>query len=524
MPIQPTYPGVYIEEVPSGVRTIAGVSTSVTAFIGRTLRGPENKPVTVFNIGEFNRIFGGMWTKTPMGYAIDDYFANGGAEAIILRLFEEDGVDTGDAASFSHDSLNLVAANPGEWGNNLSATISHPEDAAAAAEFAKRYPGVTAGDLFNLVVRDSDTGAAETYLNITHIDSARRVDRVLAEKSSLARLALDGSLDPDIPASRPSVGTTVSGDDGKDGTPLTNAKIIGDPDKKTGIYALKQADIFNILCIPPDQRGISIDKTIWEKAAQFCKEQRAFLIVDPPSDWHDKPLEAAQDIKAKLLLSPLIPLSNADNAAVYFPDLMKRDPLLDGQINQFAPCGTVAGIMARTDLKRGIWKAPAGLEATINNAENLAVNMDDNGNGLLNPLGVNSLRSFKNTGKVCWGSRTLKGSDALSDDYKYVPVRRLALYIEESLYRGTQWVVFEPNAEPLWAQIRLNVGSFMQRLFLQGAFKGTSKKEAYFVRCDATTTSADDINRGIVNIAIGFAPLQPVEFVIMQIQQIRSTI
>jgi len=196
--------------------------------------------------------------------------------------------------------------------------------------------------------------------------------------------------------------------------------------------------------------------------------------------------------------------------------------LRDGQVDAFLPCGAVAGIMARTDVNRGVWKAPAGIEATLSGAEGLTVNMTNEENGLLNPIGVNCLRSFPNIGRVVWGARTLKGHDQLSDDYKYVPVRRLALFIEESLYRGTQWVVFEPNDEPLWAQIRMNVGAFMQRLFRQGAFQGASPRDAYFVKCDAETTTPDDVNRGIVNIVVGFAPLQPAEFVIISIQQIRN--
>jgi phage tail sheath protein FI len=148
------------------------------------------------------------------------------------------------------------------------------------------------------------------------------------------------------------------------------------------------------------------------------------------------------------------------------------------------------------------------------------VNLTDDEHGTLNPLGVNCLRTFPVTGRVVWGARTLRGADILADDYKYVPVRRLALFLEETLYRGTQWVVFEPNDEPLWAQIRLNVGAFMQNLFRQGAFAGTTPREAYFVKCDSETTTQADVDLGRVNILVGFAPLKPAEFVIIQIQQI----
>ncbi len=150
--------------------------------------------------------------------------------------------------------------------------------------------------------------------------------------------------------------------------------------------------------------------------------------------------------------------------------------------------------------------------------------MTDPENGLLNPLGINCLRTFPTFGAVVWGARTMRGADAAADEYKYVPVRRLALFIEESLYRGTKWVVFEPNDEPLWAQIRLNVGAFMHNLFRQGAFQGTTPREAYFVKCDKETTTQNDINLGIVNIAVGFAPLKPAEFVIIKIQQMAGQI
>lgn len=162
--------------------------------------------------------------------------------------------------------------------------------------------------------------------------------------------------------------------------------------------------------------------------------------------------------------------------------------------------------MARTDSQRGVWKAPAGTDAALSGAQGLETVLNDAENGALNPLGINCLRSFPVTGQVVWGARTLRGADQLADEYKYIPVRRLALFIEESLYRGTQWVVFEPNDEPLWSQIRLNIGAFMQNLFRQGAFQGRTPREAYFVKCDKETTTQSDIDLGIVNIHVGFAP------------------
>lgn len=208
------------------------------------------------------------------------------------------------------------------------------------------------------------------------------------------------------------------------------------------------------------------------------------------------------------------------NAAVYFPRTRISDPLARGRMRSIAPSGTIAGLYARTDTQRGVWKAPAGTDARLRNVQSLDYSLTDLENGALNPLGVNCLRTFPVYSNICWGARTMEGADALASDWKYVPVRRLTLFLEESLYRGTKWVVFEPNDEPLWSQIRMNVGAFMQDLFRKGAFQGTTPRDAYFVRCDSETTTQADIDSGIVNVEIGFAPLKPAEFVILKIQQI----
>jgi phage tail sheath protein FI len=255
----------------------------------------------------------------------------------------------------------------------------------------------------------------------------------------------------------------------------------------------------------------------------YCVSRRAILIVDPPAAWGANKETAAATAKAKLGDLGLTGEA-ARNAALYFPRVTESDPLLDGQLDTFAPSGLVAGVMARTDVQRGVWKAPAGLDAAVNGIQGLQANLNDQENGLLNPLGINVLRTFPVAGRVVWGARTLRGADQLADDYKYVPVRRTALYIEESLYRGLKWVVFEPNDEPLWAQIRLNAGAFMHNLFRLGAFQGKTPQEAYFVKCDKETTTQNDINLGIVNIVVGFAPLKPAEFVIIQLQQIAGQI
>lgn len=188
-------------------------------------------------------------------------------------------------------------------------------------------------------------------------------------------------------------------------------------------------------------------------------------------------------------------------------------------MTSFGPSGVVAGVFARTDARRGVWKAPAGRDAVLKGVQDVSIPLDDSENSSLNSLGINCLRNLPGVGPTVWGSRTYAGADPLAAEAKYIPVRRLTLFLEESLYRGTQWAALEPNDEPLWAQIRLNVGSFLHSLFLQGAFQGTSPRDAYLVHCDRETTTQNDIAQGIVNIVVGFAPLKPAEFVILRIQQ-----
>jgi hypothetical protein len=376
--------------------------------------------------------------------------------------------------------------------------------------------------LFNLTVSELDGAGnklqSETFLNVSvQSGDARFVPRVLKDGSSLIQVKRNAA-DTDwiVPNVAPSSGT-VKAKGGADGGSLKDADYLGDQAKKTGIFALEKADLFNMLCLAPEDQDIST--AVVAAAASYCEKRRAMLLVDPPSTWINKTaaVAGAQDLQANVG-------TNSANAAIFFPRLKELNPLRDGQIDQFVPCGAVAGVFARTDGQRGVWKAPAGIDATLVGVPQLTVPITDAENGELNPLGVNCLRAFPVIGRVVWGARTMRGADILTDDYKYVPVRRLALFLEESLYRGTKWVVFEPNDEPLWAQIRLNVGAFMHNLFRQGAFQGTTPAAAYFVKCDKETTTQNDINLGIVNIIVGYAPLKPAEFVFIKIQQIAGQI
>jgi Bacteriophage tail sheath protein len=532
---QTSYPGVYIEEVPSSVHTVAGVATSITACVGRTWRGPVGEPVTVFSYADFERQFGGLSRDSSASYAIQQFFLNGGTQAVVVRVVNDDANGSIAAAPATIDLITgttLAAANPGSWGRNLRITVNH--DVSNPADTS----------LFNLFVFDDPdskadaaarggSGARETFRNVSMTtDNPRFVTKILEQQSALVRMDTLGAQRPDEQDDVASAAN--SGSDGvlvgtvSAATAAAANEIIGDATDKTGLHALLKTDLFNLLCLPPlvftrqvsatenERLDVDIPMNVWTEAAQFCVDERALLIVDGPRDW--TVTSAASSVSGFSAIA-------RKNAALYFPRVRLIDSLQDNQLEDFAPCGIVAGVMARTDAARGVWKAPAGIEATLAGVLGLSINeqpgsLTDQENGQLNPLGVNCLRNLPTIGHVVWGARTLEGADTLASQWKYVPVRRLALFLEESLYRGTQWVVFEGNDEPLWSQIRLNVGAFMHTLFQQGAFQGTTPRDAYFVKCDKTTTTQNDIDNGIVNIVVGFAPLKPAEFVVLKIQQI----
>lgn len=605
-----TFPGVYVEEIQSSVRTITGVSTSTTGFIGRAVKGPVNTPVVLNSFGDFEKRFGGLSNICPPGFAVRDFFINGGSQAVMVRLFaplfatEVDrqaaltaaeneaqtaadaivaaadaavggaGVpqDVADAAQnavaaasaagdiaaeaaesiaetaqasvagaatpadvaaaataavaatvaqlaneaapitrarITLDTLTIEASSEGSWGNTLRARIDHD------------VTGPDAATLFNLAIQDTATGEVEIIRNVSvAADAARRVDRVLETESTLARVsgALPGArpapsvapalgADPFGPASSSGVVEVAS-----DGNDLGELDFLGSEANKEGIYAFEDASNLNLFCIPSMTPTTDVTNGIWTAAASYCEQRRAFLLIDPPSGWTTRDLALAGMTTGVGTTS--------QNAALFFPRLRQANVLRNSQIETFVPCGVVAGVMARTDSERGVWKAPAGLAAEVRGVADLSVPLTDAENGELNPLGLNCLRFLPPAGRVIWGSRTLQGDDRFASEWKYVPVRRTALFIEESLFRGLQWAVFEPNDEPLWGQIRMNVRSFMHTLFRQGAFQGSKPDQAYLVKCDSETTTQDDINRGVVNILVGFAPLKPAEFVVIKLQQL----
>jgi phage tail sheath protein FI len=630
MPSDLSYPGVYIEEVSSGVRTITGVATSVTAFVGFTAKGQPNKAVPITSYADFERQFGGLHRDSPVSYAVRQFYANGGSQALIVRVASGFSTTNWSLLEGTTPVLTVLASSPGTWANRLRITV----DRSAA-----RNPDAE----FNLIVSELQADGAtsvtlETHRNLNmNQHSAQYAVAVVSAASSLVSLTRNGSLifdisgfavsgpvsfplesdntviagvrDGNFPFELPLIGSpwanmgalvsatnnaiteaglttaliaSESGADGDTGTghlKLTSAtknetsrvsisggifgglaasirmgranggrefngdavrrpvavsakapassgidgdragptELMGKPDAKTGMQALLDVDLFNLLSIPETfDMTAAQASAVMATAAALCEARRAFFLADLPSTLKYADLLDATKWPAAF------PLTR--NGATYFPAPRVADPLDDLRLKGIAPSGTLAGVYARTDSTRGVWKAPAGTDSTMNGVVELSTPLNDLENGKLNLKGINVLRGFPAYGRVVWGARTMRGSDAQADEYKYIPVRRLALFLEESLYRGTQWVVFEPNDEPLWGQIRLNLGAFMQNLFRQGAFQGKSPKEAYFVKCDRETTTQNDINLGIVNIVVGFAPLKPAEFVVIKFQQMAGQI
>ena len=547
--ITPTYPGVYVEELPSSVHTIVGVPTSVAAFVGYAARGPSDSPVQVNSWADYQRQFGGLDPASPMSYAVYLFFVNGGNAAQIVRAGASDGSAVPAKIAISSDVI-LVATSSGTWGNALTVTVSTGH--------------VLTQGSFNLTITDPGSNTTESYQGLNLGAGPLGIKTALAASalmnvepgSTPAASPSAGTYAPVAPAAAsggaapaggaaggaapaggggaapaggaaggaapagsggttPSPPTVLAGSGAGTDVPLDQLAVPGDQNAKTGIYALVKADIFNMLCLPTTPDKTYSAATLSDVAA-FCAQQRAMLIVDTPSAWS----EATPPLSFETVVnSPSITGPNTANAAVYYPNVDFPDPVSKTTV-QLGPSGAVAGVWASTDGSRGVWKAPAGTAAGIAGVSDLAVHIDDSESGVLNPIAVNCLRNLPLIGPVSWGARTVAGADQLASQWKYIPVRRTALYIEESIRRGTQWAVFEPNAEPLWSAIRLNVGAFMNGLFKQGAFGATTPNQAYLVQCDATNNPQSSIDQGILNILVGFLPLYPAEFVIIQIEQL----
>lgn len=512
--IQVSYPGVYIEEIPSGVRTITGVATSIAAFVGWTAKGPIDRAELVLSWSDFVRKFGGMDPRTQFGHSVSQFFANGGQRAYVVRLVtsgSDTATDNAAAGAVTLDGkLTVTAQNPGAWANDYAIVTTQRADDATRFQLTVTN-----------IKQDPKGVPAEVFANLSMLPTdPRYVVNVLKNESVLVDAAIVGGAtnspaDTVLPSDGaiPNSAKLTGGSDGKVLNPNdASFETALQPASGTGgVYLLDRVDLFNLLCVPGETSA-----SVLSGLQKFCRDRRAFLIADSASSASLSSLQNGPDGS--------LTGNDAINAAFYFPWIKAPDPLQENRPADFPPSGFVAGLYARTDSTRGVWKAPAGTEASLTGVIGVTTMLTNDENGVLNPKAVNCIRNFPGYGTIIWGARTLQGNDERGSEWKYVPVRRTALFLEESLYRALKWVVFEPNDEPLWAQIRLNVGAFLHDLFRQGAFQGQTPRDAYFVKCDKETTTQNDINLGIVNIVVGFAPLKPAEFVIIQIQQIAGQI
>lgn len=571
MPITPSYPGLYIQEIPSNSHTISAAPTSVTVFIGYThpfQTQTFNQPVEIFSFTDYEKNFGGFFNSSwfnadeqaglfsDVAMAVYQFFQNGGAVAWVVGLQSSQA----QAASEFYDSSNL------------------PTLTIAGAEFQAQ---VAVDDQYSLTIEISNVAAAQTSplnspltadLTITYQPSANpppvgskilvetypRVNFQQAQSNGAPTpgsvfAAIQGTsrlvkvtpvspfsppttvdafdLDLPSPLSSPPTGPIVFSFASMGSPPVadpteTSANIFSDSDFTAAMAAdspLDKLPIFNLLVLP----GVT-ELSVLAAASSFCLAKRAFFIMDPPpndtSDGSSGTTSIGDDLDNTL--------PKSKNSALYFPYLQSNHPLT-GEVINIPPSGTVAGIFAETDQNRGVWKAPAGFETLLNNVTDVirasppgvtpqtySGQMTDQRHGVLNLQGVNCVRNLPGIGPVVFGARTSVSANPSFQDWKYVPVRRMALFLEQTFYANLGWVVFEPNADPLWTAIRNSINSFMLGLFRQNAFQGTTPSEAFQVKCDAQTTTQDDINNGIVNIVVGFAPLKPAEFVIIQISQL----
>ncbi|WP_439598992.1 phage tail sheath family protein [Falsiroseomonas sp.] len=503
MPIRPTFPGVYVQEVaaPGIAPAIAGVATSVAAFVDAFGRGPLDVPLRLAGMPDLQREFGGLHPGSPGSYALRQFFANGGTQALGLRVAE--GAVAASAllpgrlrATAGRQVEGRSLPDPGSWGNALELQVD-PEGP----------------EQFSLTIREgAGQGPArqqEVFRELTLAPGAPRdAVAVVNAGSRLVQLARESPAADALLAAGPAV-YRLSG--GQDGTlPVPAAALLGDAAARTGLQALADGPPFGLLCLPraADLPGDAM-RAVLAAATRLCEGRRAMLLVDLPGAVADAAGAVAWMQAHEALRHP--------NAAAYFPRIQVADPLAGGLPRSLAPSGTIAGLHARFEAQHGVWKAPAGGEARLEQANGLDLLLTDRETSVLNPLGLNVLRAFPTLGLVCWGSRTLAGGDAAASEFKYVPVRRLALFLERSLLEGLAWTVFEQNDARLWDRIRQAAESFLQSLFRQGAFQGATPREAFFNRCDATTTTPQDIAQGRVNLVLGFAPLRPAEFILLRL-------
>jgi hypothetical protein len=547
--VTPTYPGVYIQELPSSSHSVTAAPTSVTVFAGFTnpfwvgpapgnALPPWGVATEVQSFSDYVANYGGFfsspWLPDLVGQAVFQFFENGGSDAYVVALEAADYLDTSTTPPTNKGAVAAAtAAIHDAGGAGFTFTAKQPVGlAATSTDPALGLPMTIAISNITQTTNPADTAdvtlvygnTVETYRRVpiaallTTINSQSQLVSVAAASATAATSYSDIYGTPTTPpeftyGSTPSKGWTMI-----------------DPTKFASVFAhggsLDKVPVFNLMALP----GITDNATLAEALA-FCETKRAFFIMDPPVNSATDTLAAALPgapagaapianiWNGAVAATPAPPLSH--NGALYFPYLQSTDPVT-GAPNAVPPSGFVAGVFANEDNNRGVWKSPAGLETTILGTTGVVPwgAMNDSQQGNLNPLGINCIRTFPGIGSVVFGARTLVSENPAYEQWKYVAVRRMALFIEQSLYSSLRWAIFEPNDTPLWNALTQEVAAFMLGLFRQGAFAGATSGQAFQVQCDSTTTSAADIAQGRVNVLVGFAPLKPAEFVVIQIAQL----
>ncbi len=523
------HPGVYVEEVPSGARAIEGVGTSTTIFVGEAERGPL-EATKIKSVADYERAFGNYRRagiasapRCLLRHAMDAFFANGGTTAYILRVMENGATPTYGTRVDLNNAARLRASSPGAWSTGLAVCFGDSSDNEPAhfrIHVVYTTPGAAAAQVVESFDRLSFDPAAENFV----VDVLNR---------SLF-LRWDPAFAPPPPATL--VQRDLAGINPQSTDVIANAAALGGGTGGAGTSAVNDygptlfsrldevTDASLLVVVPPeeaidDSAGADTMLQDIETTALAYAANRPrldlFAIVDMPRAGSAADPTSATNATVTSFKSAYP--DKSDFGAVYFPWVEVSDPIGLGRDPKIVlpPAAFVAGLYARTDQRRAVWKAPAGLEATLLGTRRIEFKLLDTHQDELNPLGVNALRPMAQGGNVVWGARTMKPAT----EWRYIPVRRTAIFLRGSIYNGIQWAVFEPNDQQLWQNLKLTIGAFMDQLFRQGAFAGRTAREAFFVKCDEETTPEADQVAGIVNVWVGFAPLRPAEFVVVQLRQ-----
>lgn len=513
-------PGVYVEEVSSGIKPIEGVGTSTGAFVGRAVKGPVNSATLITNRSQFSTVFGGPHQDYHLAYAVQHFFAEGGTRCYIVRAFNHSTSNPDDDRAQIElnagavPALRVLALNEGSWGEKISVEIGDPD-------FDPDDPTNTDGKFSLKVWLEGESEAVETYGQLSMkeftddgLPNTFHVEAQINDVSKYIEVD-DLSTDPSIVDPPDNTPTPTALSNGSDGLALAASDFIGTESEADGLHAFDVVDDINIVAIPDlVVTGISSAdaRTATLAGISYCENRGdCFFVADPPRGL--SPQDVLNYKRGTGAFS-----GNAFNstyAALYYPWIYVSDSLT-GKTKLFPPSGAVAGSYSSTDVNRGVHKAPAGVEnGYLNTAANVERIVTKGEHDTLNPNGINVIRKFPEAGIVIWGARTV----STDPEWKYVNIRRLFMFLEESIEEGTQWVVFEPNDQVLWKRIVRNISAFLRIQWLEGKLVGNTSDQAFYVKCDEETNPQESIDLGRVITEIGVAPSKPAEFVIFRISQ-----